>query len=121
MVNLVVGAGATFVSFYAPEAELVGPFSKEFPQAKQARSREEVLDDKTLALIVTAGIPAERAPLGIEVMRRGKDFMSDKPGFTTLDQLAEARKVQAETGRIYSICFSERLDVPAAVKAGELV
>ena len=66
-------------------------------------------------------MPADRAPLGIRVMQHGKDFMSDKPGFTTLDQLAEARHVQAETGRIYSICFSERLEVPAAVKAGELV
>ena len=47
--------------------------------------------------------------------------MSDKPGFTTLDQLAEARRVQAETGRIYSIFFSERLGNPASVKAGQLV
>jgi predicted dehydrogenase len=47
--------------------------------------------------------------------------MSDKPGFTTLEQLAEARRVQSETGRIYSICYSERMLVPATVKAGELV
>ena len=54
-------------------------------------------------------------------MRHGKDFMSDKPGFTTLEQLAEARRVQAETGRIYSICFSERFENAATVRAGELV
>ena len=54
-------------------------------------------------------------------MQSGKDFMSDKPGFTSLDQLAEARRVQAETGRIYSIYFSERLGNPATVRAGELV
>jgi len=54
-------------------------------------------------------------------MKRGKDFMSDKPGFTSLEQLAEARRVQAETKRIYSICFSERFDNPSTVKAGELV
>ncbi len=54
-------------------------------------------------------------------MQHGKDVISDKPGFTTLEQLAEARRVQAETGRIYSICYSERLEVRAAVKAGELV
>jgi predicted dehydrogenase len=47
--------------------------------------------------------------------------MSDKPGFTTLAQLAQARQVQQETGRIYSICFSERLENPATVKAAELV
>jgi predicted dehydrogenase len=54
-------------------------------------------------------------------MRHGKDYMSDKPGFTTLEQLEEARRVQAETGRIYSICYSERFENRATVRAGELV
>jgi predicted dehydrogenase len=54
-------------------------------------------------------------------MRHGKDFMSDKPGMTTLEQLAEVRKVQAETKRIYSIMYSERIDQRATMKAGELV
>jgi predicted dehydrogenase len=38
-----------------------------------------------------------------------------------LEQLAEIRRVQKETGRIYSICFSERFETGATVKAGELV
>lgn len=71
--------------------------------------------------MITSGIPNERAPLGLRVMQAGKDFMSDKPGFTSLDQLAKARVIQAETERIYSIYFSERLGNPATVKAGELV
>jgi predicted dehydrogenase len=54
-------------------------------------------------------------------MRHGKDYMSDKPGITTLEQLALVRKVQAETKRIYSICYSERLENRATVRAGELV
>ena len=54
-------------------------------------------------------------------MRHGKDFMVDKPGMTTLEQLAEARKVQAETKRIYSILYSERHENKATVKAGDLV
>jgi predicted dehydrogenase len=53
-------------------------------------------------------------------MLHGKDFMSDKPGFTTFEQLALARQTHAETGRIYSICYSERLEVPATMKAAEL-
>ena len=53
---------------------------------------------------MSASIASERAPLGIRVMKAGKDFMADKPGMTTLAQLAEVRKVQAETKRIYSIC-----------------
>ena len=54
-------------------------------------------------------------------MRLGKDVMSDKPGVTTLAQLAEVRQVQKETGRIYSICFSERFETRSTVKAWELV
>lgn len=120
-VNALLRGKAEFVSFFAPEPELAAPFAQAYPQARQTTSREEVLDDETLQLIVTAGIPCDRAPLGIEAMRRGKDFMTDKPGFTSLDQLAAARAVQAETGRIYSICFSEQFENPATVKAGELV
>lgn len=120
-VNLLLKAGAEFVSFYAKEPELVAKFAPDYPQAKLARSPEEILEDESIQLIVSAAIPNERAPLGIKAMQHGKDYMSDKPGFTSLEQLAEARRVQAETGRIYSICFSERLENVATVKAGELV
>lgn len=62
-----------------------------------------------------------RAPLGVRVMRHGKDFLSDKPGIVTLAQLAEVRRGSQETGRRFAIMYSERLEVRAAVKAGELV
>jgi predicted dehydrogenase len=120
-VNGLLGAGAEFVSFFAPEPELVAQFAPRFPQARQARGEEEILEDPTIHMVVTAGIPRQRAPLGIRAMQHGKDFMTDKPGFTTLEQLAEARRVQAETGRIYSVCYSERFENRATVKAGELV
>lgn len=119
--NLLLRAGAEFVAFYAPEPELIAQFGPKYPQARQAQSAAEILEDETIQLIVSAAIPSERAPLGIAAMQHGKDFMSDKPGFTSLAQLAEARRVQAETGRIYSICFSERFENPATIKAGELV
>jgi predicted dehydrogenase len=114
-------AGAELVSFYCKEPELAANYSKRFPQAKQARSEEEVLEDKSIHLVISASIPNERAPLGVRVMRSGKDFMVDKPGATSLAQLAEARRAQRETKRIYSIMYSERFENPATVKAGELV
>lgn len=120
-VNLLLRAGAEFVAFYAQESDLIAQFAPKYPQARQANSAAEILDDPTIQLIVTAAIPCERAPLGITAMQHGKDVMTDKPGMTTLEQLAEVRRVQAETGRIYSICFSERLENRATVKAGELV
>lgn len=119
--NLLLRAGAEFVSFYAREPDLGAQFAPQYPQARQAGSLEEILEDESLQLIVSAAIPNERASLGLAAMQHGKDFMSDKPGFTSLDQLADARRVQQETGRIYSICYSERFENPATVKAGELV
>ncbi len=119
--DALLDAGAEMVSFYSKEADLANPYGQKYPQARRAATPEEILEDKTIDLVITSGIPSERAPLGIRVMQSGKDFMSDKPGFTGLDQLAEARRVQAETGRIYSIYFSERLGNSATVRAGELV
>lgn len=119
--NLLLRAGAELVSFYAQEPELAGPFAQTYSQVRQTTSTEEILADESLQLIVSAAIPSDRAPLGLAAMQHGKDFMSDKPGFTSLEQLAEARRVQVETGRIYSICFSERFENPATVKAVELV
>ena len=113
--------GGELVSMFAKEPDLTEAFVKRFPQVKVARSEAEVLEDKSIQLVLSAAIPDERAPLGVRVMRHGKDYMSDKPGVTTLEQLAEARKVQAETRRIYSIMYSERFENRATVRAGELV
>ena len=120
-VEAVIRGGGELVSFYAKEADLVSAFAKRYPQAKLAASEKEILDDKSVQLVLSSAIPDERAPLGIRVMKSGKDYMSDKPGVTTLEQLAEVRKVQKETKRIYSIMYSERLENRATVKAGELV
>ncbi|CAN5337854.1 Gfo/Idh/MocA family oxidoreductase [soil metagenome] len=113
--------GGELVSFYAKEPDLRAAFAKRYPNAKIANDEREVIEDPTIQLILSASIPAERAPLGIRVMKAGKDFMSDKPGITSLEQLAEARRVQAQTKRIYSILYSEHFEVGAAVKAGDLV
>lgn len=120
-VNLLINAGAELVNCYAPEPDLLSMFTTVYPQAATARSEEEVLEDPTIQLIVSAGIPAERAPLGMRVLQHGKDYMVDKPGFTTLEQLAQVRRVQKQTGKIYSICYSERFENRATVRAGELV
>ena len=119
--DAVIRGGGELVAFYAKEPELAAAYGKRYPQAKLARNEQEILEDPKIQLVVSAAIANERAPLGVRVMRHGKDFMSDKPGITTLEQLAEVRRVQAETKRIYSICYSERLENRATVKAGELV
>ncbi len=113
--------GGELVSFFAKEPGLADAFARRHPQARRARSEREILDDPQIALVTSASIPDERAPLGIEVMRAGKDFLVDKPGAVTIDQLSEVRRVQAETRRIYSILYGERLENRATLKALALV
>lgn len=120
-VSVMLDAGAELVSFYDTNEQNIAQFKAAFPQAQQVESIEQILEDESIHLVVSADIPINRAPLGIRVMQHGKDYMADKPGIATLEQLEEVRKVQAETGQIYSICFSERLLKPGITKAGELV
>jgi predicted dehydrogenase len=99
-VNLLLRAGAQFVGYYAQEAELRAAFATQYPDVPSMASEAQLLEDPSIQLIVSAGIPEDRAPLGIRVMQHGKDYMVDKPGFTTLEQLAQVKQVQAETKRI---------------------
>ena len=119
--DAMIRAGGELVAFYAKEPDLVEAYAKRYPQAKRAQSEKEILEDNSIQLIISASIPVDRAPLGMEVMKHGKDFMVDKPGITTLKQLADVKRVQKETKRIYSIMYSERFENRATVKAGELV
>lgn len=121
MVGAIQRGGGELVMAQGTEPDKVANFKKRFPDVKWAATEDEILHDPSIQLVLSSKIASERAPLGIRVMRAGKDFLSDKPGITTLEQLAEVRRTIAETNRIYAIMYSERLEVKAAVKAGDLV
>lgn len=117
----VLDAGGELVSFHAVEDDLAADYAKAFPQARRVKDQREILEDTSIQLVVSATIPDVRAATAIAVMRHGKDVMVDKPGVITLDELAAVRKVQADTGRIFSVCFSERFENRATEKASQLV
>ncbi len=121
MVGAILRGGGVLAGAYGAEPDKAAAFAKAFPQAQMAQSEEEILNDPSTQLVLSSTIPNRRAALGVEVMKRGKDYLSDKPGVTTLNDLAEVRKTIAETKRIYAIMYSELLEVKGAVKAGELV
>ncbi len=121
MTDAIKRGGGELVALYAKEADLVAAFSKAYPEAKLAKSEKEILEDPSIQLVLSSGIPDERAPLGIRVMQHGKDYLTDKPGIITLEQLAAVKKVQKETKRIYSIMYSERLENKGTEKASQLV
>ena len=113
--------GGELVKVHSTNLPALAAFQKRYPEAKAAASEDEILSDPAIQLFASAAIPDLRGPLGVRVMRHGKDYLSDKPAMTTLAQLAEVRQAIRETGRIFGIMYSERLEVRAAVKAGELI
>ena len=120
-VNCLLNAGAEFVGFHAKEDDLAAEFFAKYAGVPRVDDERRLIEDPSIDLIVSAAIPGDRAGIALTAMRAGKDVMVDKPGMVTLDQLAELRKVQAETGRIFSVLYSEHFENRATVKAGELV
>jgi predicted dehydrogenase len=121
MIAAVSGAGGELVSAHVRGPSIAVEFARRHPGARMVSDEAAVLEDPRVQLVLSSIVPSERAPLGIRVMRHGKDYMVDKPGATSLGQLAEVRQAQAKTGRIYSVVYSERLESGATVRAAELV
>jgi predicted dehydrogenase len=115
------GGECVFVHAFDQNAQQLADFRKQHGDVPVARSVDEILNDKSIQLVAAAPIPDQRVPLGLKVMAAGKDYLADKPGIITLAQLAQVRAAVKATGRKYAIMYSERLEVPSAIKAGELV
>ena len=119
--NGLIEAGGELKWVYDADPRKVEAFREKFPDAKVARSFDEVLADGGVNLVTSAGIPCEHAPIGIRVLEAGKDYFTDKTPLTSLDQLDQVKAVTAKTGRKYMVYFSERLHVESAMFATELV
>jgi predicted dehydrogenase len=123
MINGLIGAGAECAGFVSQtsDVKILEGIGERFPDLKSVPDGGVFIDDPSIDIIVTAAVPNERAAIAIAAMKAGKDVMSDKPGITDYAQLAEIEKIVAETGRIFSICFSERFVVPATGVAQKLI
>jgi predicted dehydrogenase len=121
MIGAVQRGGGELVAYWGAEPDKLAVFRQRYPNAKEAATQEAVLNDPSIVLVLSSQVANARAGIGVRAMKAGKDFLSDKPGITTLDDLASVRKTIAETKRIFAIMYSERLEVRAAVYAGELI
>jgi predicted dehydrogenase len=113
-------SGGVLVSVQSTNPQALAEFKKRYGSVRVARSEDEILNDSSIQLVCSAAIPDLRAPLGVRVMRHGKDFLSDKPAITTLEQLAEVRRTIQETGRIFGIMYG-RMESRATRHAGALL
>ena len=121
MCNGLTEAGGRLKWAYDPDPAKTAALAASFPGVQVARSEGEVLEDPGVQLVAGAAVPADHAALGMRVMAHGKDYFTDKPALTTLDQLAQARLAVESTGRKYAVYYSERVHVESAVLAGQLV
>jgi hypothetical protein len=111
MIGAITRGGGELVAVWGGEDDKLAVFKKRFPDVKVAATRDEIIHDGSIQLVLSSQVASERAVIGVQMMKAGKDFLSDKPGITSLEQLAEVRKTIAETKRIYGILYSERLEV----------
>ncbi|MHB2267085.1 Gfo/Idh/MocA family protein [Aliihoeflea sp. PC F10.4] len=122
MLEGMLDAGATCKGWWTEgEPQTLAGFVKRFADTPRVSQKQALLDDPDIDLILIASPPHHRADDAIAAMERGKDVMLDKPGCISLDQLDRIKEVVARTGRIWSVDFSERFEVPSAIKALELV
>ena len=96
MCNGLIEAGAELTGVYDPDPAKMENFRKSFPDAKAVSSEKAILEDPSVHLVASAAVPSDRGELGLRVMDHGKDYFSDKPPFTTLEQIAAARKKVTE-------------------------
>ena len=119
--NGLIEAGGELKWVFDPDTQKVAAFCKRYPKVKAARSLDEILDDSAVHLVAAAAIPNLRGPIGCRVMQAGKDYFTDKTPFTEMEQLEEARRVAAKTGRKYMVYFSERLHTESGMYATDLI
>src|SRR5215217_8870174 len=66
--NGLLEAGAELKWVYDPDPKKVSAFVEKYPQAKVARSLEEILSDSRVHLLTAAAVPCDRGPLGLRTM-----------------------------------------------------
>ena len=122
MLDEMIKEGCNCNHFWTEGSPLtLNEFNKKYPNIKRVENKNEILKDNKIDMILISSVPKDRADLSIEALKSGKDVMVDKPGCTTLNQLDDLRRTVKETGKIWSVNFSERFHVSAVTKAEELV
>lgn len=117
-----IAAGCEFAGFWTKgEPEPMAGFKKRFPDVPRVSELARILEDDSIQLVLIAAAPKDRAALSLLAMQHGKDVMLDKPGCLTQAELSQIERCVQETGRIWSVNFSERFEVPSVTLADQLL
>jgi predicted dehydrogenase len=118
-----IDAGLTCAGYWPQTSDprVLKGFHERFPEVPTVEDRDALMRDPSIDVMCCAAVPCDRPALAIEAMRNGKDVMVDKPGVITSEGLEQVERAVKETGRIFSVCFSERLITPCSEVAAKLV
>ncbi|MGF7141960.1 putative dehydrogenase [Anaerotaenia torta] len=122
MPDVEVVAGADLV-----EGKAEAFFGKFNMEVKCYPSHKEMLDDEALELDAVSVCTYNRthAQCAIYALQKGVHVLLEKPMCVTLDEAAEIRKAEKESGKVLSIGFQPRLDenmkmIKRIVESGKL-
>lgn len=118
LVQGLLDAGAETVA-HVPDGELLDVYEGWRPDSRPVELAE-LLADGNLDLIVTAGVPSERAAVALAALESGKHVLSVKPGVTTVDDLKRITHAVEASGRRWTVLFTERFTNRATSEAVRL-
>jgi predicted dehydrogenase len=113
-------AGARLVAFHATTPrDRFALSALGLPGRAVARTIDEIIEADDIDVVVTAAVPDQRGDIAVRALRAGKHVVADKPGVTTLDDLARIDAAASETGRRWWVLFGERFENRAVSEACE--
>ncbi|MCP3030263.1 Gfo/Idh/MocA family oxidoreductase [Halobacillus sp. A1] len=121
MCNGLKEAGAKIRWVWDEDSEKIKDFQQTFPEVSAAQSFSQILEDETVQMVASAAIPSQRCEVGLQTMDTGKHYFSAKAPFTTTEQLRAAEQKVKETGLLWAVFYSERLQVECAGFAEQLI
>lgn len=122
MAQNLLDAGAEFAGWWTEgEPDVVEGFVKRFPNVPRAASKEALLADGTIDLVVIADIPSSVPTSPSPPWKPARMSCPTSQAAPPSNRLDRLRQTVAKTKRIWTVDFSERFEVPSVTKAAELV
>ena len=116
IVGGLAGAGALPVA-HVEAGELIAGYAG-WQSGSEPRALDAILAADDVDVVVTVGVPDERADIAIAALEAGKHVVSAKPGVTARPALDRLRTVLADRpGRPWTVLFTERFENRAVGRA----
>ncbi len=115
------GCGATLKSFWDEDEKRCSDFSLRYPEAEQCKSVDDILDDKSINLVINCIRPDLRCLLSVKCLEKGKNVFSDKPGFLKVSEYEKLKEARDKSNKHYYIYFSEKFHSESSILTQNII